>query len=390
MRALSILIPLLALAACGPDDGAPSPVPSATAPAAVQTPALTAIQRVTTIDVTQLPNYARPDLPAHYAGNTAAIDNTPATNPIDNRTATLGRVLFYDRQLSVNGAVSCASCHQQAVGFGDSARFSTGFSGQAFTTAHSMRLGNVRYWQPGTMFWDRRAATLEAQASQPIIHPVEMGWDSAAGGIAALIVRLQGLDYYRELFTLAYGDQTVSEDRIQRALAQFERAMISSDSRFDRAFAVNFRQQTPAADLPGFSAEENRGWQLFRLGPSAGGAGCGTCHTPPTFALDAASRSNGLDAGNTIDFKSPSLKNVGLAQAFMHDGRFSTLEQVVEHYNSGIQAGPALDARLRTPGGAPLRLNLSTSDKAALVAFLRTLTDETLLADPRFASPFRQ
>lgn len=389
MRLALCLTIALALAACGGEDNAPSPAATA-APIPSPTATQTAIQRVTTIDVARLPEYAQPALPAHYANNTVAIDNTPAANPIDNRTATLGRVLFYDRQLSVNGAVACSSCHQQANGFTDNARFSTGFSGQAFTTAHSMRLGNVRYWQPGTMFWDRRAATLELQASQPIIHPVEMGWDTAAGGMTALVARLQGLDYYRELFTLAYGDQTVSEDRIQRALAQFERAMISSDSRFDRAFAVNFRQQTPAADLPGFTAQENRGWQLFRLGPSAGGAGCGTCHTPPTFALDAASRSNGLDAGNTIDFKSPSLKNVGLGQAFMHDGRFTTLEQVVEHYDSGIQAGPALDARLRTPGGAPLRLNLPDADKAALAAFLRTLTDETLLADPRFASPFRR
>ena len=120
-----------------------------------------------------------------------------------------------------------------------------------------------------------------------------------------------------------------------------------------------------------------------------GGAGCSACHAPPTFALTANSDSNGLDAGETTIFKSPSLKNVALSVAFMHDGRFATLDQVVEHYNSGVQAGPALDNRLKGPGGAPQRLNLSVADKAALVAFMRTLTDTSLNTDPRFSSPFR-
>ena len=142
-------------------------------------------------------------------------------------------------------------------------------------------------------------------------------------------------------------------------------------------------------DLPGFTAEENRGRQLCMAGPGAGGAGCSTCHVAPSFALAANSDSNGLDAGETVLFKSPSLKNVALSVAFMHNGRFSTLDQVVEHYNSGVQAGPALDNRLRGPGGAPQRLNLSAADRAALVAFMRTLTDSSLNTDPRFSSPFR-
>jgi len=141
--------------------------------------------------------------------------------------------------------------------------------------------------------------------------------------------------------------------------------------------------------LPGFTAEENRGRQLFMTGQGGGGAGCAACHVPPTFALAAHSRRNGLDAGATILFKSPSLKNVGLSRAFMHDGRFSTLAQVVEHYNSGVQAGPALDNRLRGPGGTPQRLNLSDADKAALVAFMLTLTDASFTSDPRFSTPFR-
>ena len=302
-------------------------------------------------------------------------------------------VLFYDRQLSVNASISCASCHKQAFGFDDDKRFSNGFSGAAFTSAHAMRLGNIRYWRPGTMFWDRRAASVEAQAIQPIINPIEMGWDAGAGGITALVTRLQALPYYQELFAFAFGSAVINEARIGQALAQFQRAMISSNSRWDTAYAQVF---SPAAanralnvTLPGFTDAENRGRQLFMTGQGNGGAGCAACHVPPTFALAANSQSNGLDAGETRIFKSPSLKNVGASRAFMHDGRFATLAEVVEFYNSGIQAGPALDNRLRVPGGGPQRLGLSAADKAALVAFMQTLNDPVLAADAKFASPFK-
>ena len=124
-------------------------------------------------------------------------------------------------------------------------------------------------------------------------------------------------------------------------------------------------------------------------GQGNGGAGCAACHVPPTFALAANSQSNGLDAGETRIFKSPSLKNVGASRAFMHDGRFATLAEVVEFYNSGIQTGPALNNRLRVPGGGPQRLGLSAADKAALVAFMQTLNDPVLAADAKLASPFK-
>lgn len=388
---------VLALTGCGgggENAAVPVAVAPTPAPAPTPTPApASAIARVTTIDVAALANYSTPTLPAYFDATVTAIDNQPTGQPITNAIATLGRVLFYDRNLSINRAISCASCHQQAFGFDDPARFSSGFAGTAFTSAHAMRLGNVRYWAPATMFWDRRAATLEAQASQPIVHPVEMGFDAAAGGIDALVSRLGALDYYQELFTLAFGNATVTEARIQQALAQFQRAMISSSSRWDTAYAGVFSATAPNRNLnvalASFTAEENRGRQLFMTGIAGGGAGCAACHVPPTFALAANSRSNGLDAGETVIFKSPSLKNVALSRAFMHDGRFATLAQVVEHYDSGIQAGPALDNRLRVPGGAPQRLNLSNADKAALVAFMQTLTDTQLSTDPRFSDPFR-
>jgi cytochrome c peroxidase len=207
------------------------------------------------------------------------------------------------------------------------------------------------------------------------------------------LAKLQALPYYPALFTAAFGDASVTEARVQRALAQFQRAMVATSSRWDAGYAANYNPALPddglGAPIAGFTGQEERGRQLFIQGRGQGGLACAACHVPPTFALAANSRSNGLDAGETTVFKSPSLKSVSRSGAFMHDGRFSSLEQVVEHYNSGVQDGPALDNRLQA-GNAPRRLNLTEADKAALVAFLRTLDDTALPADPKFASPFTQ
>lgn len=397
--ALGIVFPIsLALTGCGGDTTTSATTPPVTVavPPTSPTPPppVSGIVDFTTIDVSRLDNYANPALPAYYDATVATLDNTPNNNPVHDRVATLGRVLFYDKRLSVNDTTSCAACHQQANGFDDPRRFSTGFSGTAFTSAHAMRLGNIKYYRPGSMFWDKRAASLEVQVSQPIIHPIEMGFDSAHGGINALLTKLAASTYYPDLFTLAFGNAAITEARIQQALAQFTRSMISVASRWDTAhaqvFSATAQNRNLNAPLPGFSASEELGHQLFMTGPGQGGAGCAACHQPPTFGLAANSLSNGLDANETIIFKSPSLKNVGLSRAFMHDGRFSTLEQVIEHYNSGIQNGPALDNRLKTPGGAPLRLNLTANEKAALVAFLLTLNDGSLTTEAKFSDPFKK
>jgi cytochrome c peroxidase len=135
---------------------APTPTPTPTpTPAPPATPP--SVSAVLNIDLANLPDYQPANLPAYYDTTVSALDNTPIDNANSNRIALLGRVLFYDRQLSVNASISCASCHKQAFGFDDDKRFSNGFSGAAFTSAHAMRLGNIRYWRPGTMFWDRRA-----------------------------------------------------------------------------------------------------------------------------------------------------------------------------------------------------------------------------------------
>lgn len=361
-----------------------------TASAAVQALA-SAVPAVLSINMAAPDNYIAPVLPVHYDSDLNAQDNTPRNDPPTDRIATLGRVLFHDRALSVNNTIACASCHQQTQGFGDSNRFSTGFSGGQ-TTAHSMRLGNIRWYRPGTAFWDKRAATVEVQAGQPIQNATEMGFDASHGGLAAVESKLQALPYYPELFRAAFGDTVVTEARIRRALAQFERAMVSTGSKWDSAYATVYNPALPdkglSLRLAAFTAQEERGRTLFMLPPPQGGAGCAGCHQPPTFALSAGSLSNGLDPGQSVIFKSPSLKSIGRAGAFMHDGRFNTLAQVVEHYNSGVQAGPALDNRLMTATGQPRRLNLSEADKAALVAFLTTLDDTALATDRRFSDPF--
>lgn len=363
-------------------------IPSAAPPASALGPAAS----VLTIDPVN-PVSDMLTLPPHFQA-AAAQDNTPPGTGSKPALAALGRVLFHDKRLSFNDALSCASCHKQEGGFGDSTRFSLGFAGNARTTAHAMRLANVRYFQPGSMFWDRRSTTLESQSTQPLQHPVEMGFDPSNGGLPALLAKMQGLSYYPDLFASAYGDAAITEGRMQEALAHYMRGIVSVNSRWDEGYAQVFDAALPdkglSKPLPNFTEQENRGRHLFMALPPQGGRACAVCHVPPSFALAANARGSGLDAGETTVFKSPSLKNVALSGAFMHDGRFATLEDVVEHYNSGVQDGPALDVRLKGADGQPRKLNMTPEDKAALVAFLKTLSDPVLAKDPRFASPFRE
>jgi cytochrome c peroxidase len=368
---------LMALAACG---GGRSATPAGVA-------------ETTTIDFANVASYAPQPLPAYFDKTVTALDNSPASNPANDRIATLGRVLFYDLKLSTNNRASCAACHQQKLGFTDSMRFSNGISTAATTDAHAMRLGNARYWQPGTAFWDRRAASMEAQVVDPIHSLVEMGWGGAAGGMDDLIAKMGATSYYPDLFAWAFGSPGITEPRMQQALAQFVRAMVAHTSKWDAGYARVYSPTAPnrALDvaLPNFTPQENRGRHLFMTKVAQGGAGCAACHMPPTFALAADARSNGLDAGETRLFKAPSLRNVGLTGPYMHDGRFATLAAVIDFYDHDIQDGPALDPRLKH-GARPQRLDLSASDRAALVAFLTTLNDTALVTDPRFGNPFRR
>ena len=210
----------------------------------------------------------------------------------------------------------------------------------------------------------------------------------------AVISTISGLSYYPPLFTLAYGDASITTARIQREIARYVRSIVSTRSRWDLAyfsvFQPNDPQESLVSPLPGFTTAESRGQTLFIQPPQNGGLGCAGCHVPPTYSLAGNSRSNGLDSLETMIFRSPSLKNVALSAHFMHDGRFSSIEEVVEFYNSGVQAGPALDQRLTSAPGMPRRLNLSVSEKAALAAFLRTLSEQTVGVDAKFSDPFRR
>ncbi len=326
-------------------------------------------------------NYARPSLPLHFlAPPIVAQDNTPLDNPVTDAGAALGRVLFYDKRLSSNNSISCSSCHQQQHGFSDPSRFSIGFQGER-TGRNSMGLTNARYYQRGHFFWDERSETLEEQVLEPIQNGVEMGLS-----LAELVSKVSAEQYYEELFSNAFGDATVTPDRIARALAQFIRGIISTESRFDAGRNRNFSNFTP---------EENRGRLIFN-----GQGRCANCHGSDNFVPNNVFN-NGLEnpyadpgvgaiTGRRQDlgkFKVPSLRNIVLTGPYMHDGRFGTLEEVVEFYNSQIVNHPNLAPQLRN-NNRPIRLNLNEDEKNALVAFLHTLTDPSLATNPKYSDPF--
>jgi cytochrome c peroxidase len=344
------------------------------------------------IDLANLDNFAAQTQPAYITK-----DNTPPGNSITDKGATLGRVLFYDKKLSVNNAIACANCHQQQFAFGDTARQSLGVTGVP-TVRHAMRLVNARFGLEKKFFWDERAASLEDQTTKPIQDHHEMGYSglNSDPGISVLITKLSQLSYYNTLFTFVYGDATITEVRIQNALAQFIRSIQSFDSKFDAGLAQTANLNAP---FPNFTAQENQGKALFLTPPIQGGAGCQGCHRAPEFDIDSASKNNGVIAvaGNptTIDLtntRAPSLRdlfNPGgvLNGPLMHNGNFNTIDQVIDHYNLVPQnpANTNLDIRLSGPGG---NLQLSQAQKNALIAFLKTLSGNNLYTDPKWSDPF--
>lgn len=344
----------------------------------------------TTANALRLPatafNYANPVLPPHLTTPLIVGQiNTPVNNPITDIGAKLGRVLFWDKRLSLNQTVACASCHQPEHGFSDPRKFSVGFQG-GLTGRNSMGLSSNRYYLRRAYFWDERAATLEDQVLQPIQNAVEMGMT-----LPALEARLGAEPYYTDLFNQVFGTPAVTSARISRVLAQFVRSIVSAQSKYDAGVAVNFSNYT---------AQENQGRQIF------GGIGnCVACHGSDNFVPGNAINNNGLEfpfvdkglggiTGRAADeglFKVPTLRNIELTAPYMHDGRFATLEEVVEFYNSGVVDNPNLSPPLRNPPpgpGTPRRLNLTVQQKAALVAFLKTLTDTNVTTDPKFSDPF--
>lgn len=349
--------------------------------------------------------YARVPWPKHFRAHIARLDNTPDDNAITNAGATLGRVLFYDTNLSANQTTSCASCHKQEHAFTDPAKLSVGHTGEA-VKRNSMSLINSRFYQRGRFFWDERARTLEKQVVMPIEDDIEMGHD-----LGQLELLLSDDAIYPPLFVDAFGDSEVTRDRIAKALAQFVRSIVSYRSKYDAGRA---QVRSIRSVFPNFTDEENRGKQIF-----LGQGRCANCHLSHGLPSDIASENrggrqdaffhmlrptaNGVDAdvpgvdqgvggfnGADLDmgrFKSPSLRNVEVTGPYMHDGRFALIDQVVEHYNWSVKPHPNLGGGLRQASAEGM--SISEPDKDALVAFLKTLTDHELLKDPKFSDPWR-
>lgn len=339
-----------------------------------------------------MPEYLR-----MFVQKNQSIDNNNAANPITNAGATLGRVLFYDKNLSVNNTISCGSCHHQDKAFTDGERFSKGFEGKR-TSRNAMPVFNLRYFGTKQLFWDLRADKMETQVLQPITDHIEMGMPSLDDAAA----KLRQLAYYPALFQQAFGSTEINADRIARALAQFIRSIVSFQSKYDEGLKQQMANLTP---------QEQAGLRkCIQLN-------CTECHSdlqtltpgsfPSFFLVENVGLNTGVGANNGLDlqysdqgigaktrlskdmgtFKMPSLRNVELTAPYMHDGRFATLEQVMDHYQKGVRAHPNLGIQI--PPGGYGTVVLSDQDKANIIAFLKTLTDRKLTTDPKYANPFK-
>ncbi|NUO02626.1 MAG: hypothetical protein HUU01_18625, partial [Saprospiraceae bacterium] len=313
----------------------------------------------------------------------------PADNLLTVAGVQLGRMLFYEPLLSKDGSQSCADCHKQEDGFSDIRRFSIGVE-QLPGKRQAMPVMNLAWHQNG-FFWDGRALKVRDQSLKPIQDPLEMN-ETLPNAIA----KLSGQKKYTDQFIRAFGDATVTAERMSLAMEQFMLTMVSYNSKYDQ-YLRGAATLTPA---------EERGRELFfsefdPFGSEKGGE-CFHCHGGHNFTNDEF-MNNGLDtdasmtdegrqkvSGNPADrgkFKTPSLRNIVLTPPYMHDGRFATLEEVLDHYNTGVKNSSTVEFILQynlQPGG----LQLTAMEKADLIAFLGTLTDVEFLTNPAYQSPF--
>jgi len=331
---------------------------------------------------TETADYNGFQFPDHmYQPPTTYILNS---NPqVDNEKATLGRVLFYDHRLSKTEEYACASCHHQDKAFTDGEVGSKGVSGE-FTDRNSMSIVNMII--SNRFFWDFRASSLLEQSTQPIFNPDELGLTEID-----LVEKLDSVPFYDALFEDAFGDEEVTVDRVAESLTEFMRSIVSYDSKYDQGHFNDFED---------FTAEEIMGRDLF----FSGVFNCAQCHFTNSFS-GLQTTNNGLDivyddggvGALTGDpallghFKVPTLRNIALTAPYMHDGRFASLEEVIDHYNEGLQPHPNLDDRLTEEletGGTPRQYNMTEAEKSALIAFLLTLTDESLIENEMWSDPF--
>lgn len=323
-------------------------------------------------------------------------DNTTFGYEESPEQIALGKVLFYDKKLSSNNIVSCSSCHKQEFAFSDTSYLSKGHEG-GLTGRHSMRLINSRYSFEKKFFWDERAAKLEDQTTKPIQDHIEMGFSNTEGkpGLDSLVRKLQSTSYYPELFKSAFGDEEITESRMQKSIAQFIRTIQSFDSKYDEGRKL---AESNRASFPNFSASENRGKALFMLPPNRNGAGCNRCHRAPEFAIGPNVMNNGIigvagDSSSTdLNItRAPTLRDLVNPNGFingslMHDASKKDIRQVIEHYNS-VPDNPKLDRRLKNRGG---NLNLTESNIVDLENFLLTLTGNDVYSNEKWASPFTE
>ena len=357
-----------------------------------------AIDQQITLTSTELPRHLQ-----NFSG-----ESTLQPSSSDARKALLGRVLFYDKQLSATGETSCNTCHLQEAAFSDTKAFSDGING-AVTKRNSIALGSVPTFAPSVsgygssadetraavegqvrFFWDERAGTVKEQSEATIQDAIEMGKD-----LHQLSDELRNQEMYRILSMKAFGTTELTPDRITLALEKFTSSITSLNTRFDQlANAELFGSQNNGQ----FTNQELRGRQIFNQN-------CATCHGSNMAQPQENIANNGLDEvyadrglGALNDrpweygvFKVPFLRNVALTGPYMHDGRFATLREVIDHYSEGIADHPNLDPKLRDAAtGAPLRMNFSESDKQALIAFLEMTTDQDMLTAEAFSNPFRE
>ena len=353
------------------------------------------------IDPIILENYANQVKPTYI------VKNNLGNNVIADKTATLGRVLFYDKNLSINNTISCSSCHKQNFAFGDTAEVSAGVEG-GLTIRHSMRLINTRFANEAKFFWNERAANLNIQTTMPIVDHLEMGFsaENGRGNINTLIGKLSTINYYKELFKFTFGDSVVTENRIQNALASFVSSIQSFDSKFDIGRAQVNNDNQP---FPNFTATENQGKTLFLTPPvfngaglrTTGGLGCNACHNAPEFDIDPNTLNNGIigiaNSANGIDItntRAGTLRDITNATGaintpMMHTGALRSLRAVINHYNT-INLNPRntnLDPRLR-PGGNAQNLNVTEAEIAAIVAFIQTLGGTNVYVNKKWSNPF--
>jgi len=303
----------------------------------------------------------------------------PSNNPLTVAGVALGKKLFFETLLSGDNTQSCASCHNPSQSFAENQPFSEGIDG-IFGPRNAMPLFNLAWNFNEQLMWDGRELSIERQAIQPVINPIEMhsNWDE-------VLVKLAATTAYPSLFEHAFGDTSITQERVTKAIAQFERTLVSGNSKFDRHLLGTATLTT----------QELNGFNIF-MDETKGD--CFHCHGSNNNPLwtDNGFHNNGLDAvatdlglgaisGDPADnakFKTPSLRNLTFTAPYMHDGRFTTLEAVVNHYSEGLQNSPTIDSLMKkvAQGG----VQLTPQEKADLVAFLRTLSDPDFTNNPAF------